>query len=52
MDTVKRGEMLRQVRVTGTLVPEDIRWFHGQRRARQRIWSYPARALADPCWWN
>jgi HlyD family secretion protein len=25
-DTVKRGEMLRQVRGNGTLVPEDIRW--------------------------
>jgi HlyD family secretion protein len=26
LDTVKRGEMLRQVRGNGTLVPEDIRW--------------------------
>jgi HlyD family secretion protein len=26
MDTVKRGEMLREVRGNGTLVPEDIRW--------------------------
>ena len=26
MDTVQRGSMLRQVRGTGTLVPEDIRW--------------------------
>jgi HlyD family secretion protein len=26
MDTVKRGEMLRQVRGNGSLVPEDIRW--------------------------
>jgi HlyD family secretion protein len=26
VDTVKRGEMLRQVRGLGTLVPEDIRW--------------------------
>ncbi len=25
-DTVKRGEMLRQVRGNGTLVPEEIRW--------------------------
>ena len=25
-DTVKRGELLRQVRGNGTLVPEDIRW--------------------------
>jgi HlyD family secretion protein len=26
IDTVKRGEMLRQVRGNGTLIPEDIRW--------------------------
>ena len=26
MDTVQRGSMLRQVRGTGTLVPEEIRW--------------------------
>jgi HlyD family secretion protein len=26
IDTVKRGELLRQVRGNGTLVPEDIRW--------------------------
>jgi HlyD family secretion protein len=26
VDTVKRGQMLRQVRGAGTLVPEDIRW--------------------------
>jgi HlyD family secretion protein len=26
MDVVKRGELLRQVRGNGTLVPEDIRW--------------------------
>jgi len=26
MDTVKRGEMLREVHGNGTLVPEDIRW--------------------------
>jgi HlyD family secretion protein len=26
IDTVKRGEMLREVRGNGTLVPEDIRW--------------------------
>ena len=25
-DTVKRGPMVRQVRGTGTLVPEEIRW--------------------------
>ena len=26
VDTVKKGQMLRQVRGSGTLVPEDIRW--------------------------
>jgi len=26
IDTVRRGEMLREVRGTGTLVPEEIRW--------------------------
>ena len=26
IDTVKRGPMTRQVRGSGTLVPEDIRW--------------------------
>src|SRR5881296_937185 len=26
VDTVKRGPMLRQVRGTGTLVPEEVRW--------------------------
>src|SRR5471032_528904 len=26
IDTVKRGQMLRQVRGLGTLVPEEIRW--------------------------
>ena len=26
LDTVKRGEMLRQVHGVGTLVPEEVRW--------------------------
>ena len=33
IDTVKRGEMLRQVRGLGTLVPEDIRWIPAPPRA-------------------
>jgi len=33
-DTVKRGEMLRQVRGLGTLVPEDIRWIPAATQAR------------------
>lgn len=34
VDTVKRGEMLRQVRGLGTLVPEEIRWIPAQTEGR------------------
>src|ERR1700678_852431 len=34
VDTVKRGEMLREVRGIGTLVPTDIRWIPAQSSAR------------------
>src|SRR5258706_1978001 len=34
VDTVKRGEMLREVRGLGTLVPVDIRWIPAQTAAR------------------
>ena len=34
VDTVKRGPMLRQVRGSGTLVPEDIRWISGDHQGR------------------
>jgi HlyD family secretion protein len=39
MDTVKRGEMLRQVRGPGTLVPEEIRWIPAttQGRVERRV---------------
>jgi RND family efflux transporter MFP subunit len=33
-DTVKRGDMLRQVRGLGTLVPEEIRWIPAESEAR------------------
>ncbi len=33
-DTVKRGEMIREVRGIGTLVPVDIRWIPAQSSAR------------------
>jgi HlyD family secretion protein len=33
-DTVKRGEMIREVRGIGTLVPVDIRWIAAQSSAR------------------
>jgi len=34
IDAVKRGPMLRQVRGSGTLVPEDIRWINTQTQGR------------------
>ena len=34
MDTVRRGEMLRDVRGIGTLVPVDVRWIPAQSSAR------------------
>ncbi len=34
IDSVKRGDMLRQVRGSGTLVPEDIRWIPAQTQGR------------------
>ena len=34
IDTVKRGSMLRQVRGSGTLVPEDIRWIPARTQGR------------------
>src|SRR3954471_9739893 len=33
-DTVKRGEMLRQARGLGTLVPEEIRWIAARTQGR------------------
>ena len=34
IDTVKRGPMIRQVRGSGTLVPEDIRWIPARSQGR------------------
>jgi HlyD family secretion protein len=34
IDTVKRGQMLRQVRGIGTLVPEEIRWIAARTQGR------------------
>jgi len=34
IDAVKKGSMLRQVRGSGTLVPEDIRWIPAQTQGR------------------
>jgi len=47
MDTVKRGEMLRQVRGNGTLVPEDIRWIPTVNAGRvERILALPGARVA------
>ena len=46
MDTVKRGEMLRQVRGNGVLVPEDIRWIPTINAGRvERILVLPGAAV-------
>ena len=46
MDTVKRGEMLRQVRGNGTLVPEDIRWIPATTLGRvEQIRLHPGTAV-------
>jgi len=49
MDTVKRGEMLGQVRGSGVLVPEDIRWVPSLNAGRvERILVLPgAKVQAD-----
>jgi HlyD family secretion protein len=49
LDTVKRGEMLRQVRGNGTLVPEEIRWLPTLNAGRvERILALPGeRVRAD-----
>src|SRR6476660_10342002 len=48
IDAVKRGSMLRQVRGSGTLVPEDIRWIPARSQGRvERIVLRPG-APAPP----
>src|SRR5437773_1752644 len=48
VDTVKRGEMLREVRGPGTLVPEDVRWIPAATEARvEKIVSLPG-AVVTP----
>jgi len=47
IDTVKRGPMLREVRGTGTLVPEDLRWIPAIAEGRvERIVLRPGAAVA------
>ena len=46
IDTVKRGPMLREVRGSGTLVPEDIRWIPATTQGRvERILLRPGTAV-------
>ena len=46
IDTVKKGEMLRQVRGLGTLVPEEIRWIPAQTEGRvERLVLLPGAAV-------
>jgi len=48
IDTVKRGELLRQVRGLGTLVPEEIRWIPAQTEGRvERLVLLPG-AIVKP----
>ncbi|MCK9539100.1 efflux RND transporter periplasmic adaptor subunit [Dokdonella sp.] len=47
IDTVKRGELLREVRGPGTLVPKEIRWIAAETAARvERIVVKPGAAVA------
>ena len=43
IDAVKRGSMLRQVRGSGTLVPEDIRWIPARSQGRVETDRAPPR---------
>jgi HlyD family secretion protein len=47
IDTVRRGEMLREVRGPGTLVPKEIRWIAAETAARvERIHVKPGATVA------
>jgi HlyD family secretion protein len=48
VDTVKRGQMLRQVRGSGTLVPEDIRWISATTQGRVERIILRAGAVVEP----
>jgi len=48
IDSVKRGQMLRQVRGSGTLVPEDIRWIPATTQGRvERILLRPGAQVSS-----
>ncbi len=49
IDTVKRGEMVREVRGLGTLVPEEIRWIPALTNARvERLVLLPGTGRVTP----
>lgn len=48
IDDVERGEMLRQVRGTGTLVPREIRWIAAQTDGRVERVVVRAGAVVEP----
>jgi HlyD family secretion protein len=49
IDTVKRGEMVREVRGIGTLVPEEIRWIPAVTNARvERLVLLPGTGRVTP----
>jgi len=48
VDTVKRGQMLRKVRGSGTLVPEDIRWISATTQGRVERIVLRAGAVVEP----
>ena len=48
VDTVKRGQMLREVRGSGTLVPEDIRWISATTQGRVERILLRAGAVVEP----
>lgn len=48
VDTVKRGQMLREVRGSGTLVPEDIRWITATTQGRVERIVLRAGAIVEP----
>jgi HlyD family secretion protein len=48
IDTVKRGQMLREVRGPGTLVPKEIRWIAAETNARiERVVVKPGAIVAS-----
>src|SRR6185436_8122141 len=48
IDTVKRGEMLRQVRGSGTLVAEEIRWIPAVTEGRvERVLGHPGDRVTE-----